>query len=61
MFWFHVYNQILKVFQVYFLKRIKLHFYHVLNIQKVLQKLVYYSKCQDLAEDFIIWEYKITL
>ena len=61
MFWFHVYNQILKVFQVYFLKMIKLHFYHVLNIQKVLQKLVYYSKCQDLAEDFNIWEYKITL
>jgi uncharacterized protein YihD (DUF1040 family) len=61
MFWFHVYNQILKVFQVYFLKRIKLHFYHVLNIQKVLQQLVYYSKFQDLAEDFNIWEYKITL
>jgi hypothetical protein len=61
MFWFHVYNQILKVFQVYFLKMIKLHFYHVLNIQKVLQQLVYYSKFQDLAEDFNIWEYKITL
>jgi len=53
MFYFHAYDQLLKVFHAYFLKKIKSYFYYVLKLQngypvlgkipKIPQQLLFFN------------------